>query len=170
MMNTKSWEKVEQGVFLLSGVAVGAFWLILTKFELMGIVMAAYMSWFAYAGYKRDRADEREALIAARAGYLSHKLTIAMAALLFALTLRAPARALDGLLVLLLLGPLCETAFRYLQGGQKTEAAPAWLWALIAVCFLVFAWGIFAVFSNIAESFGMSLWDLAKLIYHGSPK
>jgi tellurite resistance protein TehA-like permease len=73
------------------------------------------------------------------------------------------------LLAVLLIGALSGAAFRRLQGGQEHEPAPMWLWCVIGFGLFALAWSILTVFNHVAEGFDMTLWQMLRLLYNGSP-
>jgi hypothetical protein len=168
MISTKAWENLERGISVLTAGVLAVFWLVLMKFSVMAGALALYMGYEGLRAYRDDHADEREAMISARAGYLSHKLMIAAGLLLFILV-DMPAAGRAVLLTVILIGSLSEAAFRRLQGGQKRAPAPAWIWYVVGLGFLAMAWSIVSVFNHIATSFNMTLWQMLCLLYNGSP-
>lgn len=135
MIDAQSWHKLQKAVGLgclaLTGIGFAKFF----GLGILGVGAAVYVTYEAYAALKQDEADERNELIAMRAAYLSHKLTISLGFVLL-LALKPPSLVP---LAIVCVAVLSEAAFRKLQGtAPHPHAAPVWAWWLTILALLAF--------------------------------
>ncbi len=164
MIGTESWNRVQRGVTVAYLGMLTAFWFGLAMSfsqaralwaAFMGI--GAYSAFRAYQGCRKDEADERAALIAMRAGYLSQRLMIGTSLLVLMVGDKLMGHPAATLLTVLVVGMAAETVFRRLQGETgNDEPAPAWAWVAAGIALMGFAGALLytyqRVMGNLAEA------------------